>query len=222
MIGKISRRPLREVWRHEERDFTVWLRDNIDVLTEQLGFELVNAEREQAAGNFSVDIVAETVDGRRVVIENQLERSDHDHLGKLLTYLASFEASVAIWIVSEPRPEHVLAITWLNQANLVDFYLFKVEAVVIGDSAAAPLLSGRPRRSSPSATSCDSGSGRRSSRRPVARERCGATARSGPTTGSTDGRVRSRGSGSSGNTTPRSPSMWTGTVTRATTHSSAT
>ena len=73
-------------------------------------------------------------------MENQLERSDHDHLGKLLTYLASFEARVAIWIVSEPRPEHVQAVTWLNQANLVDFYLFKVEAVVIGDSAAAPLL----------------------------------------------------------------------------------
>ena len=140
LIGKISRRPLRAVWRHEERDFTVWLRDNIDVLSDQLGFELVNPEREQVAGNFSVDIVAETADGRPVVIENQLERSDHDHLGKLLTYLASFEARVAIWIVSEPRPEHVQAVTWLNQANLVDFYLFKVEAVVIGDSAAAPLL----------------------------------------------------------------------------------
>jgi hypothetical protein len=139
-IGRIQRRPLRAVWLHEERDFTVWLRDNIDVVSEQLGFELINPEREQAAGQFSVDIVAETSDGRPVVIENQLERSDHDHLGKLLTYLASFEARVAIWIVSEPRPEHVQAITWLNQAGLVDFYMFKVEAVVIGDSEPAPLL----------------------------------------------------------------------------------
>jgi hypothetical protein len=139
-IGRIVRRPLREVWRHEELDFTVWLRDNVDVLSEQLPFELVNAEREQAAGNFSVDIVAETSDGRKVVIENQLEKSDHDHLGKVLTYLASFEAAVAIWIVGEPRPEHVQAITWLNQAQLVDFYMFKVDAVVIGDSPPAPLL----------------------------------------------------------------------------------
>lgn len=139
-IGKIARRPLREVWRHEGRDFTAWLRDNIDVLSDQLGIELVNPEREQAAGSFSVDIVAETADGRAVVIENQLERSDHDHLGKLLTYLAAFDAKIAIWIVSEPRPEHVQAIAWLNQANLVDFYLLKVEAVVIGDSAPAPLL----------------------------------------------------------------------------------
>lgn len=140
MVGRIARRPLREVWRHEERDFTVWLRDNIDVLSEQLPFDLVNPEREQPAGNFSVDIVAETDDGRQVVIENQLEKSDHDHLGKVLTYLASVDAKVAIWIVGEPRPEHVQAITWLNQANLVAFYMFKVEAVVIGDSAPAPLL----------------------------------------------------------------------------------
>ena len=73
-IGKIERRTLREVWPHEERDFTVWLRDNVDVLSDQLGFELVNAEREQAAGTFSVDLVAETADGRPVVVENQLER----------------------------------------------------------------------------------------------------------------------------------------------------
>lgn len=104
-IGKITRIPLREVWHREDRDFTTWIRDNIDVVAEQLGLELVNAEREQAAGSFSVDIVAETDDGRAVVIENQLERSDHDHLGKLLTYLAAFDAKVAVWIVSEPRPE---------------------------------------------------------------------------------------------------------------------
>ncbi len=139
-IGRIVRRPLREVWRHEERDFTVWLRDNVDVLSEQLPFDLVNPERELPAGAFSVDLVAEASDGRAVVIENQLERSDHDHLGKLLTYLASFDAKVAIWIMGEPRPEHVQAITWLNQSQLADFYMFKVEAVVIGDSMPAPLL----------------------------------------------------------------------------------
>jgi hypothetical protein len=75
-----------------------------------------------------------------VVIENQLERSDHDHLGKLLTYLAAFDAKVAVWIVSEPRPEHVQAISWLNQSELADFFLLKVEAIVIGDSDPAPLI----------------------------------------------------------------------------------
>jgi hypothetical protein len=75
------------------------------------------------------------------VIENQLERSDHDHLGKLVTYLAAFEAKTAIWIVIDPRPEHVGAITWLNESGSdASFFLVKVEAIRIGISPAAPLL----------------------------------------------------------------------------------
>ena len=75
-----------------------------------------------------------------MVIENQLEKSDHDHLGKLLTYLVAMGADTAIWIVSEPRPEHVSTISWLNESCSVSFYLLKVEAVKIGDSLPAPLL----------------------------------------------------------------------------------
>lgn len=139
-VGKIERVPLREVWRHEAHDLTVWLEENVDVLNDVLGLSLVSAEREQNAGAFSVDLVAEDDEGRTVVIENQLERSNHDHLGKLITYTAMTDAQVAIWIVSEPRPEHVRAISWLNDSAPADFYLVKIEGIRIGDSAPAPLL----------------------------------------------------------------------------------
>ena len=139
-VGRLRRVPLREVWPHEALDFTVWLQDNLEVLNEHLETPLATAEREQAAGAFSVDLVAEDDDGRPVVIENQLERSNHDHLGKLLTYLAAYEASTAIWIVAEPRAEHVKAVAWLNDSSQANVYLLKVEAVRIGDSTPAPLL----------------------------------------------------------------------------------
>jgi RecB family endonuclease NucS len=121
-VGRLRRVPLREVWPHEALDFTVWLQDNLEVLNEHLDTPLANAEREQAAGAFSVDLVAEDDDGRAVVIENQLERSNHDHLGKLLTYLAAYEASTAIWIVAEPRAEHVKAVAWLNDSSQANVY----------------------------------------------------------------------------------------------------
>lgn len=139
-VGKLERVALREVWRHEAYDFTCWLEDNIDVLNDELDLNLVSVEREQAAGPFSVDLVAEDEDGTKFVIENQLEKSNHDHLGKLLTYLVAMDAKAAIWIVSEPRPEHVSVVAWLNESSSADFYLVKVEAVRIGDSLPAPLL----------------------------------------------------------------------------------
>ena len=139
-IGKLQRVPLREVWRHEAYDFTQWMQENISVLNESLDLELISAEREQAAGSFSIDLVAESSDGNTYVIENQLEKSNHDHLGKLITYLTAMKARGAIWIVSEPRQEHVNAMAWLNEASNADFYLVKVEAVRIGESPAAPLL----------------------------------------------------------------------------------
>jgi len=137
--GRIERVPLRTAWRHEAYDFTTWLADNIDVLNEVIDVPLVSAEREQAAGAFSVDLVAEDRSGDTVVIENQLERSDHDHLGKLITYLSMYDAAKAIWIVAEPRPEHVTAVTWLNQSS-AEFYLLKAEAIQIGGSPPALLL----------------------------------------------------------------------------------
>jgi hypothetical protein len=139
-ISKIRRVSLREVWKHEARDFTQWLQGNLDVLSEIVDTPLASAEKEQPAGTFSVDLVAEDVNGNAVVIENQLEKSDHDHLGKLITYLVSVGAKVAIWIVSDPRPEHIGAISWLNESSSADFYLVKVEAIAIDDSPPAPLM----------------------------------------------------------------------------------
>ena len=132
--------PLREVWKHEALDLTNWLLNNIDVLSDALELSLSNPEREQSAGDFSVDLVAEDEDGSLVVIENQLEKSDHSHLGKLITYLTAIGAKKAIWIVAEPRPEHVAAITWLNESSSAAFYMLKLEGICIGDSAPAPLL----------------------------------------------------------------------------------
>ncbi len=139
-IGKIDRVPLREVWRHEAYDLTTWLEGNIDVLNDVLDLRLGSVERERAAGAFSVDLIAEDDAGGIAVIENQLERSNHDHLGKLITYTAMMEARIAIWIVADPRPEHVRAISWLNEASATDLYLVKIEGIRIGDSLPAPLL----------------------------------------------------------------------------------
>jgi hypothetical protein len=139
-IGKIERVPLRDVWRHEAHNLTTWLEENIDVLNDVLDLNLTSVEREQAAGSFSVDLVAEDDSGNTVVIENQLERSNHDHLGKLITYTAFTDARAAIWIVADPRPEHVRAISWLNESAATVFYLLKIEGIRIGDSPPAPLL----------------------------------------------------------------------------------
>jgi hypothetical protein len=140
MIGKIERLPLREVWEHEARDFTPWMEENYGVLNEVLDITLVSAEREIDAGDFSVDLVAEEENGGLVVIENQLEKSDHAHLGKLITYLTSIEARAGIWVVAYARPEHVKAIASLNESSAANFYLIKVEAIRIGESMPAPLF----------------------------------------------------------------------------------
>ena len=140
MIGSLRRVALREVWPHEALDFTPWLEENIDELNNVIDLSLSVVAREQSAGDFNIDLVAEDESGNPVIIENQLERSNHDHLGKLITYLTQIGAKAAIWIVSDPRPEHIDAISWLNESSRASFYLLKLEAVRIGDSLPAPLL----------------------------------------------------------------------------------
>lgn len=143
MIGKLKKVPLREIWRDEAKDFTTWLAENIDTLNEALEINLTVVEREKNVGEFFLDIVAEDIDGNLVIIENQLEKTDHNHLGQVITYLSNLDAKIAIWITSNPREEHIKAINWLNEstADDISFYLVKIEAVRIGDSAPAPLFS---------------------------------------------------------------------------------
>ena len=139
-IGYLQRVPLRQVWGSEPNDFSPWLEKNIEVLNESIGLSISIAEREhKPTDRLSLDLLGEAETGF-VVIENQLGTSDHDHLGKLITYLTAIDAKVGIWIVADPKPEHIGAISWLNQTNLADFYLVKLEAVRVEESLPAPLL----------------------------------------------------------------------------------
>ncbi len=145
-IGRIERVDLRTLWKHEAHNFTPWLEKNIDLLNQSLPFDIDpdTIEREASAGGFSVDMVGNTAtddsNPAKVVIENQLEQTNHDHLGKLLTYMAAYQADKAIWIAGEARPEHAKTVQWLNDNANVDAYLFQVEAIKIDDSRPAPLF----------------------------------------------------------------------------------
>lgn len=118
-LGKIERvEDLRKIWSNEARDFTVWLArdENLTMLGEAVGIDINLEERESPVGSFSVDLFAtEEGTGRKIIIENQLEDTNHDHLGKIITYAAGKEASVIIWIVKRARDEHRQAVEWLNQ-----------------------------------------------------------------------------------------------------------
>jgi hypothetical protein len=141
-IGKLKQVPLRELWKHEERGFSAWLEKNLEELSETIGVHLAAVEREKRAGSFEVDLVAEDEAGDLVVIENQLEATNHDHLGKLLTYLTNLDAKSAVWITKDARPEHVKTVAWLNEATPrdVSFYLVRLAAYRIGESMPAPLF----------------------------------------------------------------------------------
>jgi hypothetical protein len=143
MIGTLEQVDLREVWKHEAKNFTTWLFNNLDILSGHIGFQVSAVELEKAVGPFSLDIQAEDKEGRVVIIENQLEQTDHDHLGKVLTYLSNLEAKTAIWISPSPRVEHQKAVEFLNENTPADtaFFLVKVQAFKIGDSSPAPLFS---------------------------------------------------------------------------------
>ena len=143
MVGKLENVHLREIWSNEAKDFTTWLFNNLDYLSEQLGFDLIPLEREKATGVYFVDILAKDETGNRVVIENQLEKTDHEHIGKLITYFANLDAKKGIWISPNPRPEHIKTINFLNEIAPYDiqFFLIKVEAFRIGNSPPAPSFS---------------------------------------------------------------------------------
>lgn len=142
-LDKIEKVELRDVWAHEALDFTKWLSQDasLKMLGDAVGVELELIETEASVGSFNVDIYAqEAGTGRKVIIENQLEDTNHDHLGKIITYAAGKGAEVVIWVVARARDEHRQAIEWLNQHTDSDFGFFLVEIELwrIGGSKPAP------------------------------------------------------------------------------------
>ncbi len=134
---------LREGWKHEAADFTKWLAqdENLQLLGEEIGVDISVLQTEASVGSFSVDILAEEKnEGRKIIIENQLETTNHDHLGKLITYASGFNAEVIIWIVKNVRDEHKQAIDWLNEHtdDRINIFIIRMELWQIGDSPYAP------------------------------------------------------------------------------------
>ena len=134
--------PVRELWPNEANDFTPWLHDNPEILGDLLGTELFPEDREVAVGRYSADLLFRDSTDRIVVVENMFGPTDHDHLGKLITYSAGLDAGVAVLIAEEFRDEHRSALDWLNHISQNDFAFFGViiEAWRIGDSNPAPQL----------------------------------------------------------------------------------
>lgn len=134
---------LRCIWKHEAKDFSAWLAEdeNLAMLGDAIGIEIQLEERESSVGKFSVDLYAKEVEtGRVIIIENQLEETNHDHLGKIITYASGKDAKVVVWVVKRAREEHKQAIEWLNQHTDDDlgFFLLEIEVWKIGDSLPAP------------------------------------------------------------------------------------
>lgn len=142
-IGKLIEVDIRELWAHEQYGFSNWLSksENIEELSNIVGLTLTDIEKEAYVGAYRCDLVAidEPTD-TKVIIENQLEDSNHDHLGKIITYASGLDAEVIIWIVKSAREEHRSAIEWLNNNMVkeISFFLIELHAYRIGDSLPAP------------------------------------------------------------------------------------
>ena len=144
-LGRLVEVPLREVWSHEQYDFSDWLakEENLALLGEKIGLTLVEPETERFVGSYRCDIVCkDEMSGQIVLIENQLEPTNHDHLGKIITYASGLHASVVVWIVQNAREEHASAIEWLNEHvdASISFFLIEIHAMRIGDSDPAPMF----------------------------------------------------------------------------------
>ena len=144
-IGKLEEVDIRELWKHEQYDFSEWLskKENIENLNEILGLTLVDISKETYVGSYRCDLFAkDETTGIKVIIENQLEMSNHDHLGKIITYASGLDAKVVVWIVKEAREEHRSAIEWLNNNtnSNINFFLIEIHAYKIGNSDNAPMF----------------------------------------------------------------------------------
>lgn len=144
-LGRLKEVDIRELWAHEQYNFSNWLakEKNIELLNETVGLTLTDIDKEVYVGSYRCDLVAvdETTDVK-IIIENQLDSTDHDHLGKIITYASGLDANVIIWIVKEAREEHKSAIEWLNNnmAKEISFFLLEIKAYRIGDSLPAPMF----------------------------------------------------------------------------------
>ncbi len=144
-IGKLEEVDIRELWKHEQYDFSEWLskKENIESLNDILGLTLVDISKETYVGSYRCDLFAkDETTGIKVIIENQLEMSNHDHLGKIITYASGLDAKVVVWIVKEAREEHRSAIEWLNNNtnSNINFFLIEIHAYKIGNSDNAPMF----------------------------------------------------------------------------------
>ena len=142
-LGVLTKVPLRKFWEDEEVDFTPWLarEENIRLLSETVRMELEVEGTEIKVGPFEADILCrDTATDKQVVIENQLEPTDHKHLGQLLTYAAGLEAVTVVWIAERFTDEHRAALDWLNEITAEGFSFFGLEIELwrIGDSPMAP------------------------------------------------------------------------------------
>lgn len=141
-IAKLNKVDLRELWKHEALDFTKWLSepDNLELLSDEIGIGIELPQTEANVGRYNVDILAQEENtGKKIIIENQLEATDHSHLGQLITYAAGLEAEYIVWLVRKARDEHQQAVDWLNEHtdDKLNFFLVVVELWQIGDSPPA-------------------------------------------------------------------------------------
>ncbi len=144
-FGELKAVPVRQVWPNEAHHFTRWLAKNIFRLGEAIGMELEVVKAESEVGDFSLDILAKDLgSGRLVVIENQYSSTNHDHLGKLLTYAAGHDAAAAIWIAEKIRDEHKAALEWLNRHTDVDTHFFAVTVEVFRIDDSRPAFEFKP------------------------------------------------------------------------------
>ena len=132
-LGELKRKTLRTVWGHEELEFTPWLAkdENMARLSEAIGMDLQIVRTEVSVGPYFADILAKDASGAYVVIENQFGKTDHDHLGKLLTYGATLGAAVVVWIAEQFTDEHKKALDWLNDRTNDDLSLYAVQLEVL-------------------------------------------------------------------------------------------
>ena len=142
-LGKIKQVNLKDVFEKEDKDFTPWLNENLNILGKKLNLDIIDSNIEESVGNFSCDIIARDSDSNKIIIiENQFGTTDHDHLGKILTYAAGKQAGIIIWIAENFREEHKKALEWLNEnvdpERGPSFFGIEIKLIKIEDSPPAP------------------------------------------------------------------------------------